>query len=105
MNYKGKLYGKVAGKYIQLESTTEDVVVIGDPASPQQMADMLNAYVAMDADGYWWWHMLEPKPDGPFWVAESGWDEYESCGLIVPDLIDWEGDWKNSLHKPNRRGA
>ncbi len=102
MEYKGKLYGKVAGKYLPLEATSEDVIIIGEPMTPQQLADQLNCHVSMDADGYWWWHMLEPTMGEFCWVDDGSWDEHESFGLIVPDLIDWEGDWKDSLHRPTK---
>jgi len=101
--YSGKLYGKVAGHFIPLKATSEDVIIIGEPMKPQQVADLLNCYVSMDADGYWWWHILEPKIEESCWVDDGSWDEHESFGLIVPDLIDWEGDWKDSLHRPTRR--
>lgn len=101
MRYTGQLYGKVAGKYFPLEATSEDVIILGSKMTPQQLADLLNCHVAMDKDGYWWWHMLKPQMvDDICWVTDSGWDEHESCGLVVPDLIDWEGDWKESLHSP-----
>ena len=80
-----------------------DVIPEGSKLTPQQAADLFNCHVAMDRDGYWWWHMLEPQiVEDICWVTDDGWDEHESCGLIVPDLIDWEGDWKESLHGPNR---
>jgi hypothetical protein len=102
MKYSGKLYGKVAGHFIPLEATSEDVIKIGEPITPQQVADLLNCYVSMDADGYWWWHMLEPTIEDSCWVDDGSWDEHESFGLIVPNLIDWEGDWKDSLHRPTK---
>jgi len=39
MNYKGPLYGKVAGKYIQLTQSTEDVDKI-----TQQRDELLEAF-------------------------------------------------------------
>ncbi len=101
MKYTGKLYGKVANRYIPLEATSEDVIVIGETMTPQQVADMLNCYVSMDADGYWWWDALEPQLYERRWCTGDD-EEFGTSGLIVPDLIDWEGDWKDSLHRPTK---
>lgn len=31
-------------------------------------------YVAMDANGYWFWHSKEPKWNGRFWFS-GGWHQ------------------------------
>lgn len=71
----------------------------------QEVADFLGLCIAMDSSGEWYWHKGIPKIFDDGWISEypRKEDDYwviSFCGLLPPDLIEYDGDWETSLTIP-----
>lgn len=69
--------------------------------TPQEYADETGLYVAMDSNGDWFGYKSEPWK-GEFnhygqWKNERAYDVY-----IGENIFEWEGNWQDSLHSPQR---
>lgn len=63
--------------------------------TPQEIADFFGCYVAMDSDGTWYMHETKPEIRDIIWVSQE-----ETLSRLLDELIDWQGDWRDSLHCP-----
>jgi hypothetical protein len=66
--------------------------------TPQEVANFLGKYVAMQPDGKWFWFDEKPIiteiPYGSFWGS------YKRLFELPSDFIKYDGRWRDSLHEP-----
>jgi hypothetical protein len=64
------------------------------PITPQKVANAMGAWVAIDKCGMWYAYERRPHFSGKAWVSDIFVYSLEAID------IQWEGDWRDSLHAP-----
>lgn len=68
--------------------------------TPQEIADLFGCYLVKDSDGDWFGFLERPIHNHYTWYVPNNNNSF--CISIEESLIDWQGDWNDSLHEPQK---
>ena len=89
---------------LQAKATAYDRLMSGGKKTMKELANILGRAVVVDASGNIESFAGEPIIDlhYGFWYLNEDDEDYEDDRFLIPrDIVDFTGDWKNSLTLPD----